>query len=1175
MKKVIKYSVGFLVLLLALMFLLVVSVLYTEKGTQIAINQFIKYTELPVSYRSLKGNLANGLVINDFKYESYLLDIKSDKISYKSQWSNFFQHLELSGFVVDDLLISIPNHTEKTNQPTTFNGFTLPITTVINQLNINRLTVVVSKQQEVVDQLNLTAVLAPQGANIKSLLFKTNDYQITTSGELSYGKALSYNLLNNWQYHNDMHLISGQGTLNGSLNEMQFKQQIDWSDELLNSQFEVDAVVKSIMQIPSIDARISSPNSQIIKQQLNLKGLIAQFSGTIDNYQLVVDTALNNAQMPDSQLHMKLQGNLNQFTTKEAQIVTKEGLIDVQATLIWQNQIELQSQIEFNQFNPQQILKDWPGSINGHLNADIQINDKGELSIHSVENLINGQLKGQPFVINGALSYVKESLYTDHINLMLGDNIITVDGELSEQTVNLHTEFNLKYLGLFDEQLQGRATGYIELKGSHQKPFVDALIQAENLQYDDNQIASVEIKSKGEWGQHIETNLTAKDSHLKGQNISLVTINQMGWLNQHTVNIDLETNEFSSSAELKGGVNKTNRVSQPWVWQGQLTDHQITTAENQSIKLQAPIDMKVSENISIQTGCWTGGEAGTLCVNLNDIVGNQNTYEGALTVEAFSLLPLQVFLPEQLEVKGKLSGKAQFSYQPDNFNITSDLNLNEGILSVKNQGAIKYQTAINLLAINASTHNESVDLNIQTQLADKSHFTLQGQVEPTNYQPNAPKWQINAQIEGQFNDTALISSLSSEIKDMQGQLMVNGSIEGAIKQPKINLHISQPQGYVALTRLGTLIEQLEVNVLTQNTNKPMYHIDISGVNTKEINQGKIQSQGELSYQSNQWQYKGRIKGNNFMVLNLPEIKFNITPDLKIMANQSTTNISGDIVIDSGFVSVKQLPDSTISNSDDLEIHTNEAESNVLYPITLDIKASIKEQVDLDVIGLHAGLSGAVNLKQGKDQVLKGNGTLNLKKGSYEIYGQKLDIIDGELTFTGPIANPRLKMKASRTAGSGDVVAGVNIGGTVNNLHTELFSEPTMTDIEKLSYIITGRGIESSGSLSGEELKQAAIVMGLNQSNPIFKQIQNQFGIDVLTVKNSSKAADTVVEAGKKINDKLYVSYNQGLFSRVGFWVLKYRLNQFLNLQTAQGEDQSIELVYTRKAKTAQPQNKQD
>ena len=338
-----------------------------------------------------------------------------------------------------------------------------------------------------------------------------------------------------------------------------------------------------------------------------------------------------------------------------------------------------------------------------------------------------------------------------------------------------------------------------------------------------------------------------------------------------------------------------------------------------------------------------------------------------------------------------------------------------------------------------------------------------------------------------------------------------------------------------------------------------------------INQGQIESTGELSFPAvDQWQYLGQINGDNFMVLNLPEAKFNITPALTIKADQQGTDIKGNLSIDSGHVIVKQLPPSSVSNSDDLEIHTTESVDSAVYPFTMNVKASIKDPIKLDVIGLQAGLIGSLQLVKAQGKTLEGNGLLNLTDGSYEIYGQKLDINQGELTFTGPLDNPRLNVKASRTSVSGDVVAGVQLGGTVNNLQSNLYSEPNLSDIEKLSYIMSGRGIDNSGTLDGESLKQAAIVMGLNQSSPIFNQIQSQFGIDVLTLRESAVAADTVVEAGKKINDKLYVSYNQGLFNRLGFWMLKYRINEFLNLQTTQGEDQSIEIVYTRKAKLSEP-----
>jgi translocation and assembly module TamB len=455
-------------------------------------------------------------------------------------------------------------------------------------------------------------------------------------------------------------------------------------------------------------------------------------------------------------------------------------------------------------------------------------------------------------------------------------------------------------------------------------------------------------------------------------------------------------------------------------------------------------------------------------------------------------------------------------------------------------------------------------------MADQSHLLLEAKLDKANDQD----WLINSTVKGVFNNSQILTELSDEINQSEGQISIDGSVQGPLNQPNINLTLNQVDGFITLTRLGTVLEQLKLSITTQGIKQPIYQIQLSGNNLSSINQGHIASQGTMRLTSEQqWQYKGDITGENFMLLNLPEAKFNVSPKLSILADQQSTDIKGDLAIDYGHVVVKQLPASSIGNSADLQIHSAESEKSVSYPISMNIRANIKQPIALDVIGLVAELTGSIQLIQTKEQSLAGTGVLNLNQGSYEIYGQKLDINEGELTFTGPLDNPRLKVKASRKSISGDVVAGVELGGTVNNLQSRLYSEPTLSDIEKLSYIMTGRGIENSGSLNGDQLKQAAIVMGLNQSSPIFSQIQSQFGIDVLTVKESAVAADTVVEAGKKINDKLYVSYNQGLFNRLGFWVLKYRINQFLNLQTTQGEDQSIELVYTRKADTKN--NKED
>ncbi len=1183
-KKSIKLMAWLLMLLLVLGVALGVFVLYSQSGSRLAINQAIKFAEVDVRYDSIEGNLAHGLRINNFKYSDQSIDVSAEFLSYKSNWSWFNRHVELAEVSVKMVDVVLKETAQPATASSPFTGLTLPLSIDLQGLTINQLTIKSGTTTEHIDSVVLLADIQTEQAIINDLQINAATYGLQMAGDIAYGEGLSYDLTTQWQAQLEEQQVNGQGGLQGDLNQLQISHDLLLDSELLSGQFKLNGSVTALQQTPSLAVTFASSSAVLAfnQQTINFENLEAQINGHLNAYHITLDSAVKQTDLPTSQITLRAQGDSQQLSTEKFQVKTSEGAIELSVVMSWQDQFALNSQVVVKNFNPQQILNDWPGMINGQLQLAINVNEHDELSIDASNNLITGQLKGEPFKLMGAAHYSKNTLATDKLILLLGENQIIINGEVSPTAVTLTADLVWPDLSVLDQELSGELHGSIHISGDHLKPQIDAQIRAQALHYLDYRVAELVLNSQGQWQQSVKTEITATNASWGEKQISSVTVKQSGWLDKHQVDVQLEMPDLSSFFSLTGQFQAASQAAgmppTKAQWQGQLKTHELIIESGKKIKLQAPIAIMIAEQISIEPGCWQGVEAGTLCLNLNDISQDKAHYQGSFTVESFSLIPLQIFLPDQLEIKGKLSGKAEFELQQNKFNIDSNISLNEGEMTLRSADQITYQTAIELLAVKASTNNQQVVLSIESKLADQSYIQLQGKLNHLPNQPTAADqqaltplqsqlqaWQIEASVDGVFNGTELITELTDEVKEMQGQLKITGTIVGDLLKPDIDVAFSQPAGYLTLTRLGTIIEQLNISINTEGLRQPVYLIQLSGRNVADVNQGNFSSQGKLTLSKQQWEYSGDLKGDNFMLMNLPEIKFNVSPDLQVTANQLTTHISGDVLIDYGHVIIKQLPPSTISNSADMEIHSTEAVERVDYPVTLNINAKIKEHIKLDVIGLNAELTGDIQLNQGLDRNIKGVGVLNLNDGSYEIYGQKLDITAGELTFTGPLDNPRLNVKASRKSNSGEVVAGVNLGGTVNNLQSDLYSEPSLSDLEILAYIMTGQGLEGSGNLTGQQLQQAAIVMGLNKSSPLFNQIQSQFGIDVLTIKEAATAADTVIEAGKKINDKLYVSYNQGLFNRVGFWVLKYRLNQYLNLQTTQGDDQSIELVYTRKA----------
>ncbi len=1158
-----------LVLLALLLMAMLSYVLYTESGSRWAINYAIKQSEQNIEFKRVTGTLAHGLTFSKLQYKEDSLNINIGMMAFEFEWSWFDRHVKISEATVNEVSILQDQTKPKSAKPEPFQGVTLPVTVDLVALKAENIAFknTDGAVDEFISTINLSAQVAKQSATINMLQVDTTGFGLLTSGQLQFGDGIAFNADTQWQFNSVSDTFTGKGVVTGGLSEIEFEQDITVAGDLLNGKFDASGVLGLAADEPVVSLWVNGPLATlwVAEEKLIIEQFKAEITGALSDYQVQVHGMIGHAQIPTSQFSFNAVGDAENLSTQNAQLMTPEGRLGIEADLSWQQGLQAKSQISFDAFNPQQLLPAWPGQIDGSLLVDLDMSDELIVSARKIQ--LKGLLKNDPLAITGSAAYANGAIETEQLNLEWANNQVALNGQLTEQAVDLSMELVWPNLSLLLPDASGELFGTLKFSGDYLNPRIEANLQGRALLYQNIQAQTISIESVGVWTEALTTRAVFQNASISDREFDEISITQQGNLQSHQMDLKLVTEELSSSISLQGSYqtmrDKTNPNPRPrdWQWSGQLVSHEVLLKNGKSVMLQKPININIADVVSIQAACWQGVEAGTLCVEFNDYTQSDQTLQGSISLESFSLAPLYMLLPENLKLTGYVNGDAKFNLQDDVLHVQSELKLIDGNLMIQNQQAVMYQQVIESLTIKATTMNEEVGVDLEGKLADGSFVSLAGQIILNK----AGQWVIDSNLEGEIKDTSFLAQLSSELSEVKGQLQFNGDVSGEVIQPAVNLIVSQPQGHVKLTRLGTLIEQLNLQIKSQGLRQPIYQISLTGANVESLNQGHISSTGTLSLLGGRWQYQGQVNGSNFMVLNLPELKFNVSPNMAIQANQTGMNLVGELLIDYGHVVIKQLPPSTISNSPDLQIHTENNEPSAVYPINMEINASIKDSIDLDVIGLNADLSGSIVLKQTNNQGMQGNGVLNLSDGTYEIYGQKLNITEGELTFNGPLDNPRLNVSASRPSLAGDVTAGVQLGGTVNNLQSSLFSEPNLPDIEKLSYIMSGRGSDSAADISGQQLKQAAVVLGLKQSSPIFNQLQNQFGIDVLTVKESAYAKDTVVEAGKKINDKLYVSYNQGLFNRLGFWVMKYRINQFLNLQTTQGEDQSIELVYTRKA----------
>ncbi|HEX8496844.1 MAG TPA: translocation/assembly module TamB domain-containing protein [Actinomycetales bacterium] len=226
-------------------------------------------------------------------------------------------------------------------------------------------------------------------------------------------------------------------------------------------------------------------------------------------------------------------------------------------------------------------------------------------------------------------------------------------------------------------------------------------------------------------------------------------------------------------------------------------------------------------------------------------------------------------------------------------------------------------------------------------------------------------------------------------------------------------------------------------------------------------------------------------------------------------------------------------------------------------VVLDLGVGMGERLRVRGRGLDARLAGDLRITSPNGR-LAVTGTVSAVDGTYQAYGQRLQIDRALLVFTGPVENPRLDIEATRP--NLDVRVGVAVSGTALSPRIRLFSEPDMTDTEKLSWLVLGR--EGAGAESAL-VQQAALALLSGEGPGLTDRFTQAIGLDSVSVRQADGTVrDTIVSLGKQISARWYVGYERGLNTATGSWQLVYRVARRLTVRAQAGSDNAVDLIWT-------------
>jgi translocation and assembly module TamB len=296
-------------------------------------------------------------------------------------------------------------------------------------------------------------------------------------------------------------------------------------------------------------------------------------------------------------------------------------------------------------------------------------------------------------------------------------------------------------------------------------------------------------------------------------------------------------------------------------------------------------------------------------------------------------------------------------------------------------------------------------------------------------------------------------------------------------------------------------------------------------------------------------------------VDLPEARLFASPDVEFDYRPGTLRITGDVRIPSGSITgiVKGggesvSPDQVIVSADGTPAETPGLDVHARVTVTLG------PDVSLEVVGLTGKIAGELVAISRPGRLPSGRGEVRVEDGKFEAFGQELDIEAGRLVYTGgPLENPGLDIRATRTVQ--EVVAGVQVRGTLQYPEFTVFSDPPMPRTEALSYLTLGKGLDDLNSGEQASVNQAANALALSGGGLLARSVGEKIGLDEVGVEGDADGGSSVV-VGKYLGSGLFVSYGLGLFEAVNTLKIRYQINQRLSLEATSGEEAAADVYYT-------------
>jgi translocation and assembly module TamB len=767
---------------------------------------------------------------------------------------------------------------------------------------------------------------------------------------------------------------------------------------------------------------------------------------------------------------------------------------------------------KFSRFDPARF-GDWPAAtLNGDFTVAGSLEPAWRADVRFT--IADSRFRGVPLSGSGAFAASPQGVQGADATATLGANRFHAKGGYGRPGDSLAIDFDARNLAQLEPRAAGRLAGQATIGGSTRQRAIAFDLRGEGLRWA---------------GERTIATLVAKGALAVGASRPI---------------------EVAATAE---AIDALARLEGEWDgargWRGAI--EQLENRGEYALALAAPARLEIgADRVSLGEATLRAFD-GELAVQRLDWADGRLSTAGRLrALPAAPLLAAAGWKPERgtdLTLRGEWS-------------IERARGLN-GVVRIEREGGDVVVSSSPPLALGLSR------LAVDAKLVDDA-VTATGALEAANLgsaalEATSSGLARDARLAGRVTAKAttlrLLDELVGTAAILDGRATVDLTLAGTLGAPSIGgtatadgVRVDVPQYGVAL-RDGRLRAKLEGDTLVLEA------LSIKGPDGELTASGTLAAGGEGA--------KLAWRADGLRVFNRPDRRLVVTGAGTAAISQTKLALRGELAAEEGYIEFAAQEGERLGDDVVIVGRAAPGQGTRTRRLPLDIDMTLDPGRRFRVVGqgLDAYLRGKVRVQTRSDGTIVARGTIDAVNGIYRAFGQKLEIERGRLIFDGPIDNPGIDVLALRR--NLQVEAGVEVTGTARSPQVRLASRPPVPDAEKLSWLVLGRATPDASS-ADLALLQAAASQLVNSETavPLHRRIIQDVGLDDVTVRGAAggTASGQVVAFGKRVSDRLYVEYEQGLTVAANLVRLTFALTRTLSVNaTTSQTTSSVGFTYRR------------